>query len=159
MPPLPAVNTPFGRLWPMATDAGLYTIARSPLPVEVPVPLDLDRSREAARRLRAWFDGDLHELEMALDLRRTARFDRAVYAAVRTIPWGETASYAEVAMMAGHPGAARAVGSALRRCEVAPVVPCHRVIHADGRIGGWGSDIAVKRWLLEREARAERDGV
>jgi methylated-DNA-[protein]-cysteine S-methyltransferase len=56
--------------------------------------------------------------------------------------------------MAGHPGAARAVGSALARCEVSPVVPCHRVVHADGSIGGWGSDLSSKRWLLERETAA-----
>lgn len=151
MPPLPAVNTPIGRLWPLATEAGLFAIARSPEHLDPPAALDLARSRAAARALRAWFDGALRELALDLDLRRSPPFDREVYRAVRSIPFGETASYAEIAILAGHPGAARAVGNALARCEVAPVVPCHRIIHADGRIGGWGSDLETKRWLLDRE--------
>ena len=155
MPPLPAVNTPIGRLWPMATDAGLVAISRSPDHAAELGRLDLERSRAAARALRAWFDGALRDLDLDLDLRGSTPFDREVYRAVRSIPFGETASYGEIALMAGHPGAARAVGNALARCEVAPVVPCHRVIHADGRIGGWGSDLQTKRWLLERERGAE----
>jgi methylated-DNA-[protein]-cysteine S-methyltransferase len=151
MPPMPAVTTPIGRLWPLATDAGVFAIVRSPEAAAPPGPLDFARAADAARRLQDWFDGSTRDLDLELDLRRSAPFDRTVYEAVRSIPYGETASYAEVALMAGHPGAARAVGSALARCEVAPVVPCHRVIHADGRIGGWGSDLSSKRWLLERE--------
>lgn len=152
MPPLPSVETPIGRLWPLATVAGLVAIHRGPAPASLPADLDLGRSRAAERALRRWFDGSIERLGMALDLRDSSRFDRAVYDVVRSIPYGETASYGEVALMAGHPGAARAVGSALARCEVAPVVPCHRVVHADGSIGGWGSDLWTKRWLLDREA-------
>ena len=151
MPPIPSVETPIGRLWPLATTAGLVAIHRGPSPIDLPVDLDVARSRAAERALRRWFDGGTIDLDVALDLRRSSAFDRAVYAVVRSIPYGETASYGEVALMAGHPGAARAVGTALARCEVAPVVPCHRVVHADGSIGGWGSDLWTKRWLLDRE--------
>lgn len=151
MPSLPFVETPIGRLWPLATAAGLVAIHRGPAPADLPVDLDLARSRAAERALRRWFDGSTRRLGIALDLRGTSPFDRAVYAVVRSIPYGETASYGEVALMAGHPGAARAVGSALARCEVSPVVPCHRVVHADGSIGGWGADLETKRWLIGRE--------
>lgn len=158
MSPHPFIDTPIGRLWPLATAAGLVAIQRRPEPANLPDGLDLDRSSAAARLLVAWFDGETTELDVALDLRGSSAFDRTVYAAVRSIPYGETASYGEVALMAGHPGAARAVGSALARCEVAPVVPCHRVVHADGSIGGWGSDLRTKRWLLDRERWAGRHG-
>ena len=151
MPPLPFVETPIGRLWPLATAAGLVAIHRGPEPIDLPEELNVARSRAAERALRRWFEGSATVLEVPLDLRRSSAFDRAVYAAVRSIPFGETASYGEVAILAGHPGAARAVGSALARCEVSPVVPCHRVVHADGSIGGWGSDLGTKRWLLDRE--------
>ena len=53
--------------------------------------------------------------------------------------------------MAGHPGAARAAGGSMSRCPLFPVVPCHRVIHADGSIRGWGGDLWIKRWLLDLE--------
>jgi alkylated DNA nucleotide flippase Atl1 len=56
--------------------------------------------------------------------------------------------------MAGYPRAARAAGNAMARCPFSPVVPCHRVIHADGSIGGWGADTWVKRWLLDLERGA-----
>ena len=151
MPPIPSVETPIGRLWPLATAAGLVAIHRGPEPIDVPDELDLDRSGAAAEALASWFDRRTTDLDVPLDLRRSSAFDRAVYAAVCSIPFGETASYGEVAILAGHSGAARAVGSALARCEVSPVVPCHRVVHADGSIGGWGSDLGTKRWLLDRE--------
>ena len=81
-------------------------------------------------------------------------FDAAVYAAATAIPYGETASYGEVAAAAGSPRAARAAGGAMSRCPVFPVVPCHRVIHADGSIGGWGSELWLKRWFLDHERRS-----
>ncbi len=82
-------------------------------------------------------------------------FARAVWKSLREIPYGETRTYAEVAQAAGHPGAARAVGSACAANPVAVVIPCHRVVRADGSGGGyrWGED--RKRALLAREARGE----
>jgi O-6-methylguanine DNA methyltransferase len=94
-----------------------------------------------------------------IDLEDRPAWDRAVLAATRRIGWGETASYGEIARMVGSPRAARAVGGALGRNPVALLIPCHRIIAADGTIGGYGGfgrdgRIAArerKRRLLLRE--------
>ena len=87
-----------------------------------------------------------------LDVAGTA-FQEAVWRALRAIPPGETRSYAQIAVAAGHPGAVRAAGGANGANPVAVLIPCHRVIRADGSLGGyaWGGD--VKRELLAREGR------
>lgn len=94
-----------------------------------------------------------------LDLRDRRAFDRAVLLAVRDIPWGQTASYGEIARRVGAPRAARAVGGAVSRCPIAVLIPCHRVIASDGTLGGYGGDgrsgraaaLAHKQALLARE--------
>jgi methylated-DNA-[protein]-cysteine S-methyltransferase len=94
-----------------------------------------------------------------LDLRDRPTFDRHVLLAVRDIPWGRTASYGEIARRIGAPRAARAVGGAVGRNPLSLIVPCHRVIAADGTIGGYGGDgpaeraeaLDWKRTLLLRE--------
>ena len=105
----------------------------------------------AIAELEAYFAGRLRDFSLPLDLRGAGAFDAAVWTAARQIPYGETASYGELAAMAGHPGAARAAGGSMSRCPLFPVVPCHRVIHADGSIRGWGGDLWIKRWLLDLE--------
>jgi methylated-DNA-[protein]-cysteine S-methyltransferase len=77
-------------------------------------------------------------------------FSARVLAAVRRIPPGRVATYGDVAEMAGHPGAARAVGNIMRECR-APDVPCHRVVAAGGRLGGYGGEPGLKRSLLQAE--------
>jgi O-6-methylguanine DNA methyltransferase len=77
-------------------------------------------------------------------------FARRVYALVRSIPAGRVATYGDIAVMAGHRGAARAVGNVMRGCEDR-TVPCHRVIAANGALGGWGSWPELKRQLLVAE--------
>ncbi len=81
-------------------------------------------------------------------------FEKAVYGAVLEIPLGETRSYAWVAARIGRPGAARAVGNALNKNPYAPFVPCHRVVAADGSLGGYSGGLAEKKTLLEKERRA-----
>jgi len=96
---------------------------------------------------------------VALDLTDRPAWDRRVLETVATIPWGTTASYGDVARRVGAPRAARAVGGAVGRNPISLLVPCHRVIAADGTIGGYGSDgwgsredrLARKRELLMRE--------
>jgi methylated-DNA-[protein]-cysteine S-methyltransferase len=147
------LDTPIGRLWVVQSAAGVVAIVRDDLP---PAGADVDEDVCAPflAELAAYFGGERRVLTMPLDLTGVSPFDAEVYAAARSIPYGATASYGELALMAGHPGAARAVGGAMARCPFSPVVPCHRVIHADGSIGGWGSETWVKRWLLALEGGA-----
>ena len=144
--------TPIGRLWVTVTTRGVAAITRGDLPPS-DAALDPHECEAAAEQLRAYFHATLFEFDLVLDLTDASRFDAAVWSGARDIPYGATVSYGELALMAGHPGAARAVGGAMARCRLTPVVPCHRVIHADGSIGGWGGDTWVKRWLLDHEAR------
>lgn len=102
-------------------------------------------------RMLAGEPGDLSHL--ALDMHAVAPFDRQVYAIARTIPFGETLTYGDVARRLGDPRRARAVGQALGRNPFAPVVPCHRVLASDGRLGGFSAagGAATKRAMLENE--------
>ncbi len=101
-----------------------------------------------------------------IDLADRPDWDRRVLGEVRAIEWGETASYGEIARRIGAPGAARAVGGALGRNPISLIVPCHRVIAADGTIGGYGGDawgsresaLDRKRALLRREGVTVRVG-
>ena len=109
--------------------------------------------KDVKRQLRAYFAGDLQDFSLAVAPEGT-RFQRRVWAALQTIPYGETRSYAEVARRIGHPGAARAVGAANGQNPIAVIIPCHRVIGADGTLTGFGGGLKRKRTLLELEANA-----
>jgi methylated-DNA-[protein]-cysteine S-methyltransferase len=87
----------------------------------------------------------------ALDLHGSP-FQRAVWSALGEIPWGEVRSYGEIARLLGRAGGARAVGGANHENKVAILVPCHRVVQAGGRLGGYAAGLDVKRWLLAHEA-------
>jgi methylated-DNA-[protein]-cysteine S-methyltransferase len=107
---------------------------------------------DAVEQLLAYFDGELTEFDLALDMRGTP-FQRRVWNALTEIPYGETESYGELARRVGQPGAARAVGMANGHNPIAIIVPCHRVIGADGSLTGYGGGLDRKRTLL----RLERD--
>lgn len=147
------LESPIGRLWVAVSSRGLVSVTRGENPDGDAGggTLDADAVAPAVAELEAYFAGRLRAFSLPLDLRRAGAFDAAVWTAARQIPYGETVSYGELAAMAGYPRAARAAGNAIARCPFSPVVPCHRVIHADGSIGGWGSDTWVKRWLLDLE--------
>ncbi|HEV3094547.1 MAG TPA: methylated-DNA--[protein]-cysteine S-methyltransferase [Solirubrobacteraceae bacterium] len=102
-------------------------------------------------QLQAYFAGELTAFELQLDLRGTP-FQQRVWAELQEIPYGETISYGELARRVGNPKASRAVGLANGRNPVAIVVPCHRVIGADGSLTGYGGGLDRKVWLLEHEA-------
>jgi methylated-DNA-[protein]-cysteine S-methyltransferase len=104
----------------------------------------------AADQLAEYFAGERTEFDLPLDMRGTA-FQRDVWTALRTIPYGSTASYGEIASQVGQPGAARAVGMANGRNPIAVIVPCHRVIGADGTLTGYGGGLPRKQWLLALE--------
>lgn len=147
------MESPIGRLWVAVSSLGLVAITRGDLPEGGPATLDPPAVAPVIAELDAYFTGRLRDFALPLDLSGAGAFDAAVWTAARQIPYGETASYGELAAMAGHPGAARAAGGSMSRCPLFPVVPCHRVIHADGSIRGWGGDLWIKRWLLDLERR------
>ena len=117
-----------------------------------PLEPDLDALAALGHELDEYLAGQRRSFSPELDLTGLAAFDRAVYRAARAIPYGSTATYGELAARIGHPGAARAVGNAMARCPLFPLVPCHRVVRAADGFSGWGGDPSVKRRLLDLEA-------
>ena len=106
--------------------------------------------RVAQRELREYFAGERREFTLPLSPKGTP-FQRRVWDALLTIPYGETRSYGEIAALAGSPKASRAVGAANHRNPISIFIPCHRVIGADGSLTGYGGGLEVKRALLELE--------
>jgi methylated-DNA-[protein]-cysteine S-methyltransferase len=107
---------------------------------------------DATEQLNAYFAGELTEFDLELDL-RGSEFQRRVWQALRTIPYGETRSYGIIAEQIGAPGSARAVGLANGHNPIAIVVPCHRVIGANGSLTGYGGGLDRKRALLALEKK------
>jgi methylated-DNA-[protein]-cysteine S-methyltransferase len=111
---------------------------------------------EAHRQLSAYFDGNLDEFDLPLAPAGTD-FQRRVWHQLEQIPFGETASYGEIATRLGMPpGASRAVGTANGSNPIAIVVPCHRVIGANGTLTGYAGGLHRKRYLLDLESRASQ---
>lgn len=102
-------------------------------------------------QLDSYFAGELINFDLPMTMRGTD-FQRRVWAALCEIPYGQTISYGELASRVGSPNASRAVGLANGRNPVAIIVPCHRVIGADGSLTGYGGGLPRKVWLLEHEA-------
>ncbi len=107
--------------------------------------------------IRAYFRGDLGAIEGLPVTLVGTDFQRKVWTALRKIPCGETWSYGQLAARIGKPSAVRAVGLANGANPVGIVVPCHRVIGADGSLTGYGGGMQRKRWLLEHEGAARVD--
>lgn len=108
---------------------------------------------EAARQLAAYFDGRLQEFVLPLAPRGTP-FQRRVWAALCEIPYGATISYLTLARRVADEKAVRAVGGANGRNPISIIIPCHRVIGADGSLVGYGGGLERKRWLLQLEGAA-----
>ncbi len=106
--------------------------------------------REAVRQLQEYFSGQRKVFDLPLHFKGTA-FQEKVWAALCEIPFGQTASYQEIARKIGHPQSMRAVGAANGRNPIPIIVPCHRVIGADGRLVGYSSGLWRKEWLLNHE--------
>lgn len=112
-----------------------------------------DAFDDAAIQLDEYFAGARHAFELALRPAGTP-FQLAVLEALRSIPYGETRTYAQVAAAVGRPRAVRAVGAANARNPLPLVIPCHRVIGSNGSLTGFGGGMETKRFLLALEARA-----
>ena len=109
--------------------------------------------RAALEQLEQYFAGELDAFELELDLRGTG-FQRRVWDRLREIPYGSTISYTGLAQAIGRADRVRAVGGAVGRTPVPIVVPCHRVVGADGALTGYGGGLQRKAALLDLEARA-----
>jgi methylated-DNA-[protein]-cysteine S-methyltransferase len=147
--PSTVVDSPIGPLGLIASEAGLQSVLfdGGRISPEGSSPV-LD---EAARQLEAYFDGDLVTFDLPLELKGT-EFNRRCWVALASIPYGQTVSYGEQARRLGLGNdAARAVGAANGRNPLPIVLPCHRVIGADGSLTGFGGGLHVKRFLLEHE--------
>ena len=111
---------------------------------------DRSRNEGVLAELESYLAGELREFDSPLDLRGT-EFQRKVWREVRTIPYGTTCSYRDIAKRIGHPRAYRAVGAANRANPIPIIVPCHRVIGRDGSLRGYGGGLAMKERLLRLE--------
>jgi methylated-DNA-[protein]-cysteine S-methyltransferase len=107
---------------------------------------------ESVKQLREYFAGRRTQFDLPLAPEGTP-FQQSVWRCLQEIPYGETISYAELARRVGNPKAARAVGSANGKNRIAIIIPCHRVIAADGTLGGFGGGLPAKLKLLELEKR------
>jgi methylated-DNA-[protein]-cysteine S-methyltransferase len=107
--------------------------------------------REVRRQLEAYFERELTRFDVPMSLAGTP-FQQVVWRALQALPLGEKVSYGELARRIGRPGAGRAVGHANGRNPIGIIVPCHRVIGAGGKLGGYGGGLDRKQWLLEHEA-------
>ena len=140
-----------------------YLLLAGDLPIALELPAPTRSMRQAHRGESQWtldleryFAGeprDLRARRRRLRRRRTASpaFERDVYGALAQVPYGEVVSYRDLATAAGHPNAYRAVGSAMARNALPVILPCHRVIKNDGRLGSYGDDPAWKERLLALE--------
>jgi methylated-DNA-[protein]-cysteine S-methyltransferase len=130
--------------------SGVYLPGRRPEPRAAATDAPFAAVRE---QLDAYFAGELEEFDLPLAPRGTS-FQRRVWDELTRIPFGETISYSELAHRLGDPRLVRAVGVANGRNPIAIVIPCHRVIGADGSLVGYGGGLERKRWLLDHEAVA-----
>jgi methylated-DNA-[protein]-cysteine S-methyltransferase len=105
--------------------------------------------------LAEYLAGARREFSVPVDWDAVSGFTRRVLEACARVPFGETVSYGELARAVGSPRAARAVGQALGRNQAPMIVPCHRVLAAGGKLGGFGGGLERKRWLLELEGKSE----
>ena len=112
------------------------------------------KSSEASRALGRYFKGDLQAIEAVKTANGGTEFQRKVWKALRAIPAGRTTNYGALAKRLGVAQAARAVGLANGANPIAIIVPCHRVIGANGSLTGYGGGLPRKQWLLAHEARA-----
>ena len=132
---------------------GVYMTEHKRAPALSDAARDDEAFAETVRQLGEWFDGRRTVFDLHLDARGTP-FQTEVWAALVSIPFGETMTYGELAAKVGRPGAARAIGHAVARNPIGIIVPCHRVVGANGVLTGFAAGLDRKRWLLDHERDA-----
>ncbi|MFZ1948239.1 MAG: methylated-DNA--[protein]-cysteine S-methyltransferase [bacterium] len=162
-----SADTPLGTVWLGATPKGIFHLSVTGVDVGALEGLFAGRRDigfrqggalvdKAARELARYFDGRERKFSVPVDLTGWSPFARRVWRAAARIPFGQTRSYAWVAERVGGANFARAVGGALGANPLPIVIPCHRVVGADGALGGYTGGLWVKRWLLEFESGSQR---
>lgn len=150
------IDTPIGPLLLAMDDAGLAHVGlphdKRPLTPGVDWQRDARRLAAAKQQFRAWFAGELRQFDLPLHASGTA-FQQSVWQALCDIPYAATESYGALAKRIDKPRAVRAVGAANGANPLAIIVPCHRVIGANGSLTGYGGGLPAKRWLLAHERR------
>ena len=146
------LDFPIGKLLLARDDHGLAAIQFDPQPHDDWTPDD-SAFADARAQLDEYFAGKRRAFDLKLAPRGTS-FQLEVWAALRAIPYGETRSYREIARTIGRPEAIRAVGAANGANPLPIIVPCHRVIGANGSLTGFGGGLPVKRYLLDLEQGA-----
>ena len=154
-------DTPVGPLFVGVSDRGLCRVSFDPAPeVELErlarqfgsrvlrAPKALDGVRQ---ELDEYFDGRRHAFDLELDLRATPEFHRRVLEELNRVEYGHTTTYGTLAVQVGAPRAARAVGTVMNRNPLPIVLPCHRVVGANGSLTGYGGGLDRKEWLLRLE--------
>lgn len=150
------MDTPLGLLFLAGCVHGLRMISfpsgsqtRRPLPEW---QADKNMFAQAQNELAAYFEGSLHKFTAPIIL-EGSDFQKQVWAALLSVPFGELASYGDIAKTLGKPGAARAVGGANNANPIPIIVPCHRIIGADKSLTGFGGGLPTKQFLLNHEAK------
>jgi methylated-DNA-[protein]-cysteine S-methyltransferase len=154
------IPSPVGRLKLVASDGGLAAILwedDDPKRVRLGDLMEDPNHpvlRQVEQQLNEYFAGRRKVFTVALDMKGTA-FQKKVWAALLTIPFGETRTYADIARQVGNPKACRAVGAANGRNPVSIIAPCHRAIGSDGSLTGFAGGLDAKRYLLTLEGKAK----
>jgi methylated-DNA-[protein]-cysteine S-methyltransferase len=159
-------DTPVGPLLLAVTERGLCHISFDPEPEReteslartfgvrvLRAPREIDPVR---RELDEYFEGRRRDFDLPLDLRGREGFSREILERLANVPYGEVTTYKSLAVLAGNPRAARAVGTIMNRNPIPIVLPCHRVVGSNGSLVGYGGGLERKRLLLDLEAGAPR---
>ena len=152
------IKSPVGKLKLVATEKGLTAILwEKDDPRRVPLgPMKADPDnrflKQTEKQLTGYFNGQLKKFTVPLDFKGTD-FQKSVWAALLTIPFGETRSYGDIARQIGRPQASRAVGAANGRNPISIIAPCHRVLGSNGKLTGFAGGLEAKDQLLKLEGR------
>jgi methylated-DNA-[protein]-cysteine S-methyltransferase len=147
---LDSFETPIGFVCVTANDSGICSIGFQAHPESEPNASSLTDS--AIHQLRSYFHGELQEFSLPLAPSGT-EFEELVWNKLLDVPYASTCSYLDIANRMNNPKAIRAVGRANGANPIAIVIPCHRVVGADGSLVGYSGELWRKRWLLDHEAR------
>lgn len=145
------LDTPLGKVKVSASANGITSVVFTLPQDQLIAAIPNDLVTVACDQLRQYFDGKRSEFSLELDLKGT-EFQCQVWQSLLTIPYGQTCSYSDIAKQLNNPKAVRAVGAANGKNPVSVIVPCHRVIGANGTLTGYAGGLNRKEWLLNLES-------